>query len=201
MMTPQLFRPAPDGEIDMRTAALMTVATAAGLLLSVCLLDVCAQAQQPPETPGRPATQPVAPPQDYGPPVNNEQAKTAADAAIAEAKKNNWHMAISVVGPEGELIYFEKMDGAQSSSAALAQAKPRTSALFRRPSKVFADQFSAGNVAFMTFPDGARPIASEGGVPIILNGKLVGAIGVSGGTAQPDTAAAAAGVNAVKSSP
>ena len=181
----------------MRTAALMTVATATGLLLSVCLRDVRAQAQQPPETPGRPVAVP-APPPEYGPPVNNEQAKTAADAAIAEAKKNNWHMAVSIVGPEGELIFFEKMDGAQSSSAALAQAKARTSALFRRPSKVFADQFSAGNAAFMTFPDGARPIASEGGIPIILNGKLSGAIGVSGGTAPQDTVAATAGANAVK---
>jgi uncharacterized protein GlcG (DUF336 family) len=86
-------------------------------------------------------------------------------------------MAITVVGPEGELVYFEKMDGTQSSSAALAQAKARTSALFRRPSKAFADQFAAGNTGFMTFPDGARPIASEGGLPILLNGKLVGAMG------------------------
>jgi glc operon protein GlcG len=201
MMTPQLFRHAPHGEIDMRTAALMTVATVAGLLLSVCLLDVCAQAQQPPETPGRPVAAPAAPPPEYGPPVNNEQAKAAADAAIAEAKKNNWHMAVSIVGPEGELIFFEKMDGTQSSSAALAQAKARTSALFRRPSKAFADQFAAGNAGFMTFPDGARPIASEGGLPIILNGKLIGAIGVSGGTAQQDSVAATAGVGAVKASP
>jgi glc operon protein GlcG len=145
------------------------------------------------------ARDPGAP--EYGPPVNNEQAKTAADAAIAEAKKNNWHMAVSIVGPEGELIFFEKMDGAQSSSAALAQAKARTSALFRRPSKAFADQFAAGNTGFMTFPDGARPIASEGGIPIILNSKLIGAIGVSGGTAQQDSVAATAGVNAVKPSP
>jgi uncharacterized protein GlcG (DUF336 family) len=110
-------------------------------------------------------------------------------------------MAVTIVGPEGELVYFEKMDGAQSSSAALAQAKARTSAMFRRPSKVFADQFSAGNVAFMTFPDGARPIASEGGLPIILNGKLVGAIGISGGTAAQDTVAATAGANAVRPTP
>jgi uncharacterized protein GlcG (DUF336 family) len=110
-------------------------------------------------------------------------------------------MVIAIVGPEGELIYLEKMDGAQSSSAALAQAKARTSALFRRPSKVFADQFSAGNAGFMSFPDGARPIASEGGIPIVLNGKLVGAIGVSGGTAPQDTVAATAGVNAAKASP
>jgi glc operon protein GlcG len=184
----------------MRTAALMTVATVAGVLLSVCLRDVRAQAQQPPETPGRPVAVP-APPPEYGPPVNNEQAKTAADAAIAEAKKNNWHMAVSIVGPEGELIFFEKMDGAQSSSAALAQAKARTSALFRRPSKAFADQFAAGNAGFMTFPDGARPIASEGGLPILLSGKLIGAIGVSGGTAQQDSVAATAGANAVKPAP
>jgi glc operon protein GlcG len=180
----------------MRTAALTTLATVAGL----CLLGICAQAQQPP--PGeRPAALPAAPAPDYGPPIANEQAKAAVEAAIAEAKKNSWHMAITVVGPEGELVYFEKMDGAQSSSAALAEAKARTSALFRRPSKVFADQFAAGNAAFMSFPDAVRPIASEGGIPIVLNGKLVGAIGVSGGTAQQDSVAATAGANAVKVSP
>jgi glc operon protein GlcG len=184
----------------MRTAALMTLATVAGLLAGVCLLGAGAQAQQPSPA-ERPVVLPAAPPPDYGPPVNNEQAKTAAEAAIAEAKKNNWHMAISVVGPEGELIYFEKMDGTQSSSAALAQAKARTSALFRRPSKAFADQFAAGNAAFMTFPDGVRPIASEGGIPIVLNGKLAGAIGVSGGTAPQDSVAATAGVGAVKPLP
>ena len=180
----------------MRTAALTTLATVAGLLLGVC-----AQAQQPPEPSGRPIALPASPPPDYGPPIANEQAKAAADAALAEAKKNNWHMAVTIVGPEGELIYFEKMDGAQSSSAALAEAKARTSALFRRASKVFADQFSAGNVAFMTFPDKVRSIASEGGLPIIVNGKLAGAIGVSGGTAPQDSVAATAGVGAVKPLP
>jgi glc operon protein GlcG len=180
----------------MRTAVLMTLATVAGLWLGVC-----AQAQQPSEPSGRPVALPGPPPPEYGPPLVDEQAKAAVDGAIAEAKKNNWHMAIAIVGPEGELIFFEKMDGTQSSSAALAQAKARTSAMFRRPSKAFVDQFAAGNTAFMTFPDGARPIASEGGIPIILNGKLVGAIGVSGGTAQQDTVAATAGVNAVKPAP
>ncbi|HLH97530.1 MAG TPA: heme-binding protein [Xanthobacteraceae bacterium] len=180
----------------MRLAALTNSATIAGL----CLVVLCAgaSAQQPGEAGPRPVALPSVPPPDYGQPIANEQAKAAADAALGEAKKNNWHMAVTIVGPEGELIYFEKMDGAQSSSAALAQAKARTSAMFRRPSKVFADQFSAGNVAFMTFPDEARPIASEGGLPIILNGRLVGAIGVSGGTAAQDTVAATAGANAVK---
>jgi glc operon protein GlcG len=183
----------------MRTAALTTLATGAGLLLGACLLSVCAQAQQPPAE--RPVALPSTPAPDYGSPIVNEQAKAAADAAIAEAKKNNWRMAVAIVGPEGELIYFEKMDGAQSSSAPLSQAKARTSALFRRPSKVFADQFAAGNAAFMSFPDAARPIASEGGLPILLNGRLAGAIGISGGTAQQDTVAATAGVAAVKAAP
>ena len=91
-------------------------------------------------------------------------------------------MVIAIVGPSGDLVYLEKMDGTQSASVALAQRKARTSALFRRPSKAFADQFAAGNTAFMSFPDDARPIASEGGIPIIVNGKQIGAIGASGGT-------------------
>jgi glc operon protein GlcG len=184
----------------MRIAALTALATVVGLLLGVCWFGDCAQAQQSPAG-ERPVALPAVPPPDYGPPITNEQAKAVAEAAIAEAKKNNWRMVVAIVGPEGELIYLEKMDGAQSSSAALAQAKARTSALFRRPSKVFADQFSAGNAAFMSFPDGARPIASEGGIPIVLNGKLVGAIGVSGGTAPQDTVVATAGVNSAKPSP
>ncbi len=132
------------------------------------------------------------------PPAPSEQAKEAASGAIAEAKKNSWRMAIAVVGPDGSLVYFEKLDGTQNASVLLAQAKARTSVLFRRPSKVFADQFAAGNTGFMSFPDEARPIASEGGIPIIVNGKLIGAIGASGGTGQQDGVAATAGANAVK---
>jgi len=80
----------------------------------------------------------------------------------------------------------------------LAQAKARTSALYRRPSKVFSDQFSAGNTGFMSFPNDARPIASEGGIPIVVNGRLIGAIGASGGTGQQDSIAAMAGASAVR---
>jgi len=163
-------------------------------IASILALAGTALAQQPAPSPAPPS----GPPADYGAPISNEQAKAVAGAAFAEAKKNNWRMAFTVVGPAGELVYFEKMDGTQSSSALLAQAKARTSALFRRPSKAFVDQFAAGNAAFLTFPDAARPIASEGGVPIILNGKLIGAIGISGGTAQQDGVAATAGANAVK---
>lgn len=139
------------------------------------------------------AQQPAA---DYGPPITNEQAKAVAAAAVAEAKKNNWRMAIAVVGPAAELVYFEKMDGAQLASTEISQGKARTAVLFRRPSKAFADQFAAGNTTFLTFPE--KPVASEGGVPIVVNGKIVGAIGASGGTGQQDGLAAAAGASAAK---
>jgi uncharacterized protein GlcG (DUF336 family) len=150
-------------------------------------------AQQP--TPPAPIPAPVAPP-DYGAPINNEQAKAVAGAAFAEAKKNNWRMAFTIVGPTGDPVYFEKMDGTQHASAEISRAKARTAVFFRRPTKAFADQFAAGNTTFMSFPD--APIASEGGVLIIMNGKIVGAIGASGGTGQQDGVAAAAGANAVK---
>jgi glc operon protein GlcG len=163
-----------------------------GLMVSVMALGLmgpgAAYAQQP--------VQPVAP--DYGLTINGEQAKSAAAAALAEARKNSWRMAVTVVGPYGDLVYFEKMDGAQNASAPLSQAKARTAALFRRPTKAFADAFAAGNTGFMTFPGEAQPIASEGGLPIVVEGHLIGAIGISGGTAQQDTIAATAGVNAVK---
>ncbi len=150
--------------------------------------SVDARAQQPP----------LGQAPDYGPSLTNEQAKAAAAAALAEAQRNNWRMAVSVVGPDGVLIYFEKMDGTQNASAPLALAKARTAALYRRASKVFADQFAAGNTGFMSFPEEARPIASEGGIPILVEGKIVGAIGVSGGIGQQDTMAATVGANAVK---
>lgn len=133
---------------------------------------------------------------DYGPAISNEQARAVAAAAIGEAKKNGWRIAIAIVGPAGELVYFEKMDGAQLAAADLAQGKARTSVLFRRPSKAFADQFAAGNTSFLSYPE--KPVASEGGLPIIVGGKIIGAIGVSGGTGQQDGAAALAGAGAAK---
>jgi glc operon protein GlcG len=160
-----------------------------------------AQAQQPATPPAAPppASTPSSPPApEYGLQINSEQAKAAAAAALAEARKNSWRMAVAIVGPDGSIIYFEQMDGSQNASFLLASAKARTAALFRRSTKVFVDQFAAGNVAFMTFPNEARPVASEGGLPIIVDGKIVGAIGVSGGTGPQNGVAATAGVNAVK---
>jgi glc operon protein GlcG len=156
---------------------------------SALVLGAAAHAQQP--APSAPAA--VV---DYGPPITNEQAKAVAAAAFAEAKKNNWRMAFAVVGPAGELVYFEKMDGTQLASTEISQGKARTAVMFRRPSKAFADQFAAGNTSFLTFPE--KPVASEGGVPITVNGKIIGAIGASGGTGQQDGLAATAGAAAAK---
>ena len=139
-------------------------------IASMLALGGTALAQQP-----APSPTPPTPPADYGPPITNEPAKAVAAAALAEAKKNNWRMAFAIVGPAGELVYFEKMDGTQLASGEISQGKARTAVLFRRPSKVFADQYAAGNRAFTTFAE--KPVASEGGVPIIVNGKIIGAIG------------------------
>jgi uncharacterized protein GlcG (DUF336 family) len=182
------------GERTMRIHVLVAFTAAVGFLAGAG-----AQAQQPSPAPGaQPAASAPAPRPEYGLPINNEQAKAAAAAAIEEAKKNNWRMVIAVVGTDGELVYLERMDGTQNASSALAQSKARTSALYRQASKAFADQFAAGNIGFMTFPDHARPIASEGGIPIVANGKLIGAIGASGGSGAQDGIAANAGAAAVK---
>src|SRR3954451_12918514 len=125
----------------MRTHFLIALGIGAALALG-CAARGPAQAQ-----PAAPAAASV----DYGPPITNEQAKAVAAAAFAEAKKNNWRMAFTIVGPAGELVYFEKMDGTQMASVKMAQGKARTAVMFRRPSKTFADQYAAGNTAFTTF--------------------------------------------------
>src|SRR4029077_5048446 len=140
----------------MRPRLLIALAVGSALALGGAAL-----AQQPAPSPA------PAPPPDYGPPRTNEQANAGAPAAFAEAKKNNWRMAFTIVGPAGELVYFEKMDGTQMASVGISAAKARTSVAFRRPSKAFADQYAAGNTAFMTFPE--KPVASEGGVPIVVS--------------------------------
>ena len=174
----------------MRIHGLIVLAAASAFFAAT------AGAQQPTPPPAAAPTTSTPPAPEYGPPISNEQAKAVAAAAVAEAKKNNWRMAFAVVGPAGELVYFEKMDGAQLASTDISLGKARTAVMFRRPSKTFADQFAAGNTAFMTFPE--KPVASEGGVPITVNGKIVGAIGASGGTGQQDGVAANAGASAAK---
>jgi uncharacterized protein GlcG (DUF336 family) len=133
----------------------------------------------------------------YGPNITVDMAKKVAAPAIAEAKKNQWTMAIAIVDTSGELVYFEKMDDTQTGSVGVAQAKARSAARFKRATKVFQDGVAAGGDGLRLLAlEGAVPI--EGGLPLVAGGKIVGAIGASGGTSQQDGVVAAAGAAALK---
>src|SRR5215831_8726263 len=136
-------------------------------------------------------------PNPYGTPISNESAKKAAAAAIAEAVKNHWAMAVAVVDPNGTLIYYEKMDNTQLGSADVAVEKARSAARFKRPTKAFQDALAAGGagVRILGLP-GAVPV--EGGIPLIAEGRIVGAIGLSGDTSEHDGQCAAVGAATVK---
>jgi uncharacterized protein GlcG (DUF336 family) len=133
----------------------------------------------------------------YGPNINVETAKKLAAPAIAEARKNNWNMAIAIVDTAGDLVYFEKMDDTQAGSVQIAQSKARSAARFKRPTKAFQDALAAGGEGLRLLAlEGAVPV--EGGVPLVSGGKIVGAIGASGGTSQQDGVVAQAGASALK---
>ena len=138
-----------------------------------------------------------APAPAYGMSVGLENARKAASAAIAEAKKNNWTMAIAVVDTAGNLVYFEKMDGTQTGSVNVSIEKARSAVLFKRPTKSFQDTVAQGGVGLrMLGLPGAVPV--EGGIPLVEGGKIIGAVGASGGTSEQDGQAAQAGANMVK---
>ena len=133
----------------------------------------------------------------YGPPVMADQAKTIAAAAVAEAKKNQWTMAIAIVDTAGDLVYFERMDHTQVGSVDIAQSKARSAARFKRPTKAFQDALAAGGEGWRLLTlEGA--VAVEGGLPLVVGGKIVGAIGASGGASQQDGITAAAGAGTLK---
>ena len=133
----------------------------------------------------------------YGLSVSVEDAKKAAAPAMAEARKNNWLMAVAIVDTSGNLVYYEKMDGTQLASANIAVEKARSAAQFKRPTKLLQDQVAAGGdgLRILGLP-GAVPV--EGGIPLVAGGKIIGAIGVSGGTSSQDGQCAAAGAAVIK---
>lgn len=132
----------------------------------------------------------------YGSPIRLDQAKKAAGPALAEAVKNGWSMAVAIVDTAGDLVYFEKMDDTQTGSVNVAQGKARSAALFKRPTKTFQDAIASGGegLRFLKL-EGAVPI--EGGLPLIVEGKIIGAIGLSGGTSPQDGQCAKAGADAL----
>jgi uncharacterized protein GlcG (DUF336 family) len=133
-------------------------------------------------------------PNPYGGPIGLEAARRVATAALAEAHKSGWRVAVAVVDPGGNLVYYEKMDDTQLGSATVSVDKARASALFKRPTKAFEEAVNGGKPNTLGLP-GAVPL--EGGLPLLEGGKIIGAIGVSGGTSAQDGVCAQAGVEAL----
>ena len=134
--------------------------------------------------------------QPYGPSISREAARHAATAALAEAARNNWTMVAAIVDAGGHLVYLERMDDVQIGSVVVAQTKARSAALFKRPTKALQDALAAGGEGLRVLAlEGAVPV--EGGVPLIVDGKIVGAIGLSGGTSAQDGQCANAAAAAI----
>ena len=169
----------------MRRLSIIALAVAAAMIFGTSL-----QAQQPPAAP------PPLP--DYGPNITLEQAMKAGQAALAAAKKMNLNEGIAVVDTAGRLVYFMKMDNSRAVAVELAQHKARTAAMFKLPSKAYEERVAAGGVGITVLTlDGV--IASAGGIPILMGGKIIGAIGVGGGpNGNVDSQVAQAGVDALK---
>src|SRR5438045_5095586 len=138
----------------------------------------------------------VAQAPSYGPTISLEDAKKAAAQAIAEARKNNWTMAVAIVDPAGVLIYYEKMDNTQNGSADVSINKARSAARFKRPTKAFQDALAAGGSGLRILGiEGAVPVG--GGLPLVIGGQLVAGLGLSGGSSEQDGQCAKAGTDAL----
>ena len=151
-------------------------------------------------SPSAEAQQPVAPPPPqipYGTPISLEQAKKVMAGSEAEAKKNNWNVVIAVLDSGGHLVMLQRLDGTQLGSIDAAKDKAYSAVLYRRPTKVFQDLVGQGgsNLRLLRLA-GASPL--EGGIPIVMDGRIVGAIGVSGVTSEQDAQIAKAGAELLK---
>jgi len=141
-----------------------------------------------------PAAPPPPPP--YGTPINLDQAKKAMAAAEAEAKKNNWPVAIIILDSGGHMVMMQRLDNTQWGSIDIAKEKARSAVALRRPSKALQDAIAQGGVNLRFLSTGFSVL--EGGVPIIVDGKIIGSIGVSGVLSSQDAQTAQAGADAVK---
>jgi glc operon protein GlcG len=190
-------------EDTMRSIVSLTLAACAIAVMSSPIL-----AQTPAPAPAAAPATPPAPPSaggtpdampfdiPYGQSIGLEQAKQVMAAAEAEAKKRNWKMNIAVVDTNGELVQFERMEGAQIASGSISVGKARTAARFRRESRLFYNAFETGHGYVSTLDP--TLVASPGGFPLVEGGKLIGAVGCSGGTGDQDAAVCKAGAEVVK---
>lgn len=155
-----------------------------------------ANAQAPAAPPPVPEAMPFDIP--YGQPIGVDLATKAIAAAAAEAKKHNWKMSISVVDPAGFLVAHATMDGTQYASIEISQAKARTAAQYRRQTGLFQSGVNSGGTpASLSLLALTRGVASDGGFPIVVDGKLIGAIGASGGISSQDAVTAKAGLDSI----
>jgi glc operon protein GlcG len=177
----------------MSPANVLTIA-----LLGAALLGVSPTRAQQSPPPNPLDTVPDKMPFDvpYGTPISLERAEAAIAAAVAEARKRDWKMNVAVVDSGGNLVAFQRMDGAQLASIQISEHKARASANFRRETKVFENGIQLNNFNYLITLDGV--IASRGGIPLVEGGKIIGAIGCSGGTGSQDEVACRAGAATVK---
>jgi glc operon protein GlcG len=171
---------------------LKSVARVAGTAL-LAAVALSAAAQQPNPMDVVPDKMPADIP--YGAPIALDRAETAIGAAVAESKKRGWKLNVAVVDSGGNLVAFARMDGAQLASIAIAEHKARAAATFRRETKAFEAGIQAGNNYLITL-DGV--IGSRGGIPLLEGGRIIGAIGCSGGTGSQDEVVCKAGAATVK---
>jgi glc operon protein GlcG len=159
-----------------------------GTMLVFAAASAAAQAPAPAAPP---------PPPPYGLPITLEQAKKVVVGAEAEAKKNNWNVVIAVLDSGGNIVMLQRMDGAQFGSIEVAREKAYSAVAYRRPTKVFQDLIEQGGVNIRLLRLSGASVL-EGGIPITVDGKLIGAVGVSGVTSQQDAQIARAGIEALK---
>jgi uncharacterized protein GlcG (DUF336 family) len=182
----------------MPARSALTCALFVAALMSAALLDSAPTGaqQSPPANPldAIPDKMPFDIP--YGTPISLERAAAAVAATVAEAKKHDWKLNVAVVDSGGNLVAFQRMNGAQLASIQISEHKARAAATFRRETKTFENAIQQNNFNYIMTIDGV--IASRGGIPLVEDGKLIGAIGCSGGTGSQDEAACKVGAATVK---
>jgi uncharacterized protein GlcG (DUF336 family) len=177
----------------MKLHALTGIALAAGMLTAgMAYAQQAAPPAAPPDLNAIPDKMPFNLP--FGTPIGMERAQGLIQAAVAEANKRGWMMNVAVVDPAGNLVTFARMDGAQLASIAIAEHKARTAATYRRPTRVFEDAMQHGVIYVATLDD---VIASRGGIPLVEDGKIIGAVGCSGGTGSQDEAICTVAANTI----
>ena len=168
----------------MRIERLLSLMFGTALVLAASF----ASAQQP--------AAPPPPPPPYGTPISLEHAKKVMAGAEAEAKKNNWPVVIAILDSGGQLVMLQRLDNAQWGSVEVAKDKARSAVAFRRPTKAFQDLIAQGGANMRLLTIGYSVL--EGGIPIVVDGKIIGSVGVSGVTSQQDAQIGQAGIDALK---